>query len=147
MAKRGRKSTYSQEIADAICARLALGESLRSICRDEGMPPDSTVRMWVVDNVEEFAAQYARSRDIGLDAMAEQVFEIADDSSQDTIITDGGAKPNGEWISRSRLRFDARRWYLSKMAPKRYGDKTETTLKGDGTAPLNILISPSDGRL
>ena len=34
----GRPSTYGQEIADEVCRRLAGGESLRAICRDEGIP-------------------------------------------------------------------------------------------------------------
>ncbi len=29
-----------------------------------------------------------------------------------------------EDVPRARLEFDAARWYLSKLAPKRYGDAT-----------------------
>jgi Bacteriophage Sf6, terminase small subunit-like len=32
---------------------------------------------------------------------------------------------------RDRLRFDARRWYLSKLAPKRYGDKMAIEQSGN----------------
>ena len=32
-----------------------------------------------------------------------------------------------------RLRIDARKWYASKVAPKKYGDKIETTHRGDVT--------------
>lgn len=42
--KRGRPSKFTQEIADEICRRLAMGESLRSICRDEGFPTEAAVR-------------------------------------------------------------------------------------------------------
>jgi hypothetical protein len=105
----GRPSDYTPEMADLICKRLADGESLRSICRDENMPAESTVRAWALDDREGFYAQYARSRDIALDSIAEEVFEIADGLTNDP--------------ARDRLRFDARRWYLSKLAPKKYGDK------------------------
>lgn len=105
---RGRPSDFTQEIADAICARLSAGESLNRICKDEGYPSESTVRGWVVDDREGFSAKYTRARDIGLDVVADQVFDIAD---------------HGTDAVRDRLRFDARRWYLSKLAPKRYGDK------------------------
>lgn len=43
---------YSQEIADAICERLAGGETLKSICRDEGMPNDRAVRSWALEDVQ-----------------------------------------------------------------------------------------------
>jgi hypothetical protein len=56
------RSTFSQEIADLICNRMANGESLRAICRDEGMPAASTVCLWAA-NDKTFAEQYARARD------------------------------------------------------------------------------------
>lgn len=135
MKTRGRPTTYNQALADEICERLANGESLRSICRDEHMPPDPTVRNWVVYDVDGFAAQYTRARDAGLDVMAEQVLEIADDGTNDWMEKhgkNGGTfiAENGEAMARSRLRFDARRWYLSKLAPKRYGDRQAVELSG-----------------
>lgn len=117
MNKRGRKSTYTPEIADEICDRLGQGESLRSICRSEGMPPPSTVRWWVVDDVNGFAAQYARSRDFGLDEMAEEIIDIADTR------TDGH-----DDVGHRRLQIDARKWILCKLAPRRYGDRTAADL-------------------
>lgn len=77
--KRGthRPGKYSQAIAHRICERLAAGESLRAICRDKDFPPESTVRGWVLD-LPDFAAQYARARDLGCDARADEILEIAD---------------------------------------------------------------------
>ncbi len=108
----GRKSDYTPEIAEKICRRLAEGESLRQICLDKAMPPMSTVLNWVNDDRGGIAAQYTRARDMGLDRMADEVIAIADSSTSETFQT-------------SRLQFDARRWYLSKLAPKRYGDKIQ----------------------
>lgn len=105
-----RPSKFSNALAGRICERLAEGESLRSICRDGAMPSASTVRLWVLKHGE-FSEQYARARDLGLDAMADEVLDIADNPGND--------------VQAARLRFDARRWYLSKLAPKRYGDKRE----------------------
>ena len=45
-AKRGRPCTYTPEIGDAICSRLAEGETVEAICRDPGMPSASIVRLW-----------------------------------------------------------------------------------------------------
>src|SRR4051812_2164281 len=61
----GRPSTYTAELAATICARLATGETLRAVCRDDGMPSESTVRTWALDDREGFSAHYARAREIG----------------------------------------------------------------------------------
>ena len=61
MAKRGRPSKYTKAVADEICLRLAKGETLRSICRDEHMPHEATVRQWAVQDYEGFYTHDARS--------------------------------------------------------------------------------------
>jgi len=54
-AARGRPSTYSPELGHEICRRLLEGTPLKVICKEDGMPPASTVRLWVLDDVEGFA--------------------------------------------------------------------------------------------
>lgn len=130
----GIKSTFTQEIADEICSLLAAGYSLRAICRRDEMPPESTVRQWVIDDTQGFAAQYARARDMGLDTMADEVIEIAD---MPPGTTDNGGTDTGD-VADKRLRFDARRWYLSKLAPKKYGDRLATELTGADGGPVQI---------
>src|SRR3569623_2592571 len=73
----GRPSTYTADVARRICERLATGESLTSICKDDDMPPAPTVRLWALDDREGFAADYTRARDLGLDAMADELVDIA----------------------------------------------------------------------
>ena len=123
---RGRPSTFDAAVAKRICERLAVGETLRGICMGRGMPGESTVRGWVVQDVEGFAAQYARARDMGIDSLADEILEIADDDTRDSYLdADGGRKQNNSAIHRDRLRVDTRKWYLSKLAPKRYGQRVE----------------------
>lgn len=136
--------TYTPKIAATICARLAAGESLRAICRSDGMPDESAVRQWVINNDHEFAPQYTRARDIGLDTMADEVFDIADDGTNDYAerVGKGGKKFmafDAEHVARSRLRFDARRWYLSKLAPKKYGDHSSVDLTVQGELDVGIV--------
>jgi hypothetical protein len=135
----GRPSSYTPEVATTICERLAAGETLRSICRtDPAFPAESTIRQWVTDDRDGFAERYLRARDAGLDAVADEIVEISDDARNDWMEREDPENPgyalNGEHISRSRLRVDSRKWYLSKMAPKRYGDQLR--LQGDPDAPL-----------
>lgn len=147
--KVGRPSDYSQELVEIICARIADGESLRAICRDEGMPAKGTVFRWIAQ-IKEFQDQYEAAMVQRSEAMFEDILEIADDTSRDTIDTENGEKANSEWISRSRLRVDARKWMLSKMMPKKYGDKITQELGGIDGAPIETshiitFIKPGNG--
>ncbi|WP_194483422.1 hypothetical protein [Bradyrhizobium sp. CCBAU 21365] len=147
--KTGRPSVYTAEIAGIILQRLTDGQTLRAVCRDESLPSESTVRTWAMDNREGFGDRYKAAREIGYHAMADEVLELADDGRNDWIEQQGEGdqkfyKLNGEHVQRSRLRFDARRWLLSKALPKIYGDKLE--LAGDKDAPLTVVIRKfSDG--
>jgi hypothetical protein len=120
-----RPSTFSQSIADAICTRLADGESLRNICLDDNLPNISTVIRWLSDpDRAEFCAQYMRAREAQADKLAEEILQIADDGLNDTYVDeDGKTRTDHDVVARSRLRVDARKWLASKMAPKKYGDK------------------------
>lgn len=128
--KTGRPSDYTEELAEIICLRLAEGESLRSVCRDEGMPSKQAVLRWLARN-ESFRAQYVRAKEEGAEAIAEELFDIADDGSNDwmeKLDKDGeaiGYQLNGEHVQRSKLRIDTRKWYLSKIMPKKYGDRIQ----------------------
>jgi hypothetical protein len=127
---------YSREIAQVICDRLAAGESLTAICNDGGMPCTRTVARWVIgDAGPGFTAQYREARDMGLDVLADEVLAIADDSSQDVITkTDERGRTyrgiDHEHVNRSRLRVDARKWYLCKLAPKKYGERLDMGISG-----------------
>jgi hypothetical protein len=145
----GRHTTFTPEIGAAICERLEKGESLRAICRDEGMPAESAVRRWALDDVGGFHAQYMRAREIQYLAMAEELTEIADDARNDWMAVqddDGGEayRLNGEHVQRSRLRTDTRKWLLSKMLPKVFGDKLAHT-GPDGTGPAKVVMQVITG--
>lgn len=119
--KHGRPSKYTQELADEICERLARGESLLRICDDERMPTDRTVRNWTVEH-ESFSSEYIRARETGMDAIALEALDIADESTRDVIVNeDGSERVNGEVVARSKLRVDTRLRLLACWDPKRYG--------------------------
>ena len=127
---RGGQTVYTQEAADEICRRLSEGETLRQICRSDHMPAESTVRNWVSDDREGFAAHYARAREAGYQRMADELIEIADDGTNDWMErenSDGSSVTvvDHEHIQRSRLRVETRKWLLAKALPKIYGDKIQ----------------------
>jgi len=135
----GRPSDFSQEIADTVCLRLADGQTLREICRDEAMPARSTIHLWLLQH-EAFSDQYARARDIQVDGWADEIMEISDDGSNDWQEREHGPSLNGEHVQRSKLRVDTRKWLMGKAAPKKYGDKVAHEVAGkDGGAITTSL--------
>ena len=139
---------YSPEIASEICERLANGESLRSICASDRskFPTEMAVRKWAIEDYNGFSSQYASAREMGMDSLAEEALSVARDGSRDYIETEDGLKLNLEHVQRSRLICDQIKWYTSKLAPKRYGDRTQTaftdTAGNDVQPVLNIVGVP-----
>lgn len=138
-----RTTEFTQELAEIICSRLATGESLRGICRDPEMPAQSTVFKWLSEQ-KSFSEQYARAREVQMDAMADEILDIADDTSDDTRTIMRGDKEievqNAEWVNRCRLQVDTRKWLMSKLAPKKYGDKVALT-GPTGEGPIQAAIT------
>jgi hypothetical protein len=89
---------------------------------------------------EEARNRYARAKEEQADLMVEEMISIADDSSNDTILTDKGEAENKEWVNRSKLRVDTRKWIASKLKPKKYGDKLDVTSDGERIQPITGMI-------
>lgn len=141
-----RPTIYSDELATTICARIASGESVRSICLDDDMPVKSTVMLWLIDGEHQFFSdQYAKARQIQAETLADELFDIADDGTNDWMKRAGkdGEEAyilNGEAVARSRLRVDTRKWFLSKVLP-RFSEKQEGPSTSDKLAEaLSNLI-------
>lgn len=134
-----RPHGYNDEIASKILSMIAEGMSLNKICKLDEMPSHDTVYRWLLEK-KEFSDKYARAREAQAELFAHEIIEIADDTSGDTITDENGnEKPNNEWIQRSKLRVDSRKWIASKLLPKKYGDAM--TLKGDKENPLEIGLA------
>lgn len=124
----GRPLRYTAEIAVQICERLAEGATLRAICRDEGMPGETTVRRWALTDEQGFSAQYTRAREIGYHGMFDDIIEISDtpQSGVKTVRKATGVETTtGDMIEHRRLRVDSRKWALARALPKIYGDKLQ----------------------
>jgi hypothetical protein len=139
----GRPTKFSPELTEKICTQLASGKSLREICEHEEMPAKSTILRWLFEeDKKDFQDQYARAREIQAELLADELCLISDDGHNDWMEKHYGDNTqwveNREAIARSRLRIDTRKWIAAKLLPKKYGEKTETTLKGDPNAPIVI---------
>jgi hypothetical protein len=148
----GRPTIYTEEIGDIICARLADGESLNAICKDDEMPAESTVRSWAIVPEHPISAKYDRARELGYMKMADDLLEISDDGTNDWMVRAGqdaegtAYSINGEHVSRSKLRVDTRKWLLSKALPKIYGDKIVNEHTGKDGKPIEVAdVSDVEG--
>jgi len=140
---------YTRELFDKICAELAEGRSLRSVLRADGMPSIGTFLQWV-DQDKALADHYARARALCIDALAEDILDIADTPKMGTKSVSkatGLEITEGDMIEHRRLQVDARKWLLAKMAPKKYGDKVEQTHLGLAEREAPVIATPHDEAL
>ncbi len=134
----GRPSTYSAELADMICERIAKGESLNRMCKGDDMPAQSSVFKWLTEH-KDFSEKYTRAREAQADVLFDEILEIADSQEDDVYIKDGQEFTNHDVIARAKLRVDARKWMAGKLRPKVYGDKVTNVVSGDPESPLRTI--------
>jgi hypothetical protein len=89
---------YSESVAKRLCKHLIAGKSLRSFCAKEGNPNKSSILRWLREN--------PGFREIQRHDLMDEILHIAD--------TDPDPK-------RARIRIEARKWRVEKLAPKKYG--------------------------
>jgi hypothetical protein len=137
----GRPSEYTPEIAEAICDGIIEGKSIKTICKADELPSHTTVFKWLASN-REFADLYARAKDIQAEVMSEDLLDIVDDGTNDwTLKTFGHTEVkvvDQEAVQRSKLRYEARRWLMSKYKPKKFGDKMDLNVSGELTLAARI---------
>jgi hypothetical protein len=78
------------------------------------MPSEMSARRWAIEDREGFSSQYARASQIRMECLADEILEIADNASSENV-------------QAARLRVDIRKWLMSKIAPKRFGNKLDLT--------------------
>ena len=131
--KRIRTLPDSEErkiIAEKVIDGMRNGLSLRKSALAANISPQNFL-VWCEQN-QGLMEQYIRAREELIERMADEILDIADSP---TPTTDNGATDSGA-VQDKRLRIDTRKWLLSKLAPKKYGDKLE--LSGDANNPIAI---------
>lgn len=143
-----------EQIFKSIFESIENGNSLRKALAEVSIS-SKTFYEWL-ESDEEKVKQYARATEERAEALVDEILDIADDTSQDFVDIDMGdekgseivlaKKPNYELIQRSRLRVDARKWLVGKLAPKKYGDKVDVTTGGEKVSQVTIFQLPDNGR-
>jgi hypothetical protein len=132
------------ELLNTICDEIAEGRSLRKVLLDEGMPDRTTFFKWIDDNKERIN-QYTRACEARADLIFDETFEIADNTIEGTVIeTDDSGRTKekkGDMLGHRKLQIDTRRWALSKMQPKKYGDKLDLSSDDGSMTPQTNIIT------
>lgn len=134
----GRPSKYTPELGDKICEKLAEGKSMRYISRLKSMPSCSTMFKWIRE-IPEFSQQYDTAKQETHNAWFEEITDIPDNQVGNPLLNDEGEPILDEAgnpvmtvdaaaIQHARLRVDSRKWALSKLMPKKYGDRVTQDL-------------------
>lgn len=121
--KMGRPEKLTPELQEELLARISTGESIRRICSEDQFPAAVNVFKFIYRH-DDFRQRYETARAACQDWHADGLLEIADEGSGDT--------------QRDRLRVDARKWIMSKLQPKKYGDKLG--LDHSGEMDINITL-------
>jgi hypothetical protein len=150
-AKGGGPTVYTPELADWTLDGLMSGRSLSAVCREPGMPTPSTVRNWAKEDREGFAGRYRLAREIGYEMIADEIMDIADNCPTEVIERrrrDGTIKfvaVRGN-VAHARQRIEVRQWWLSKMLPRRYGNRPNLLEKIERREMLGKSMQRTDQR-
>jgi hypothetical protein len=110
---------------EEMLVRLANGETLRAICREDGMPDRNTV-FDMLDAHPDVAAKYARARERQGDAMDDLIQATAEETDPVNAAA-------------ARVKIDAYKWRAMKLRPKVYGDLHKVEHTGKDGGPISLL--------
>lgn len=126
-----RPSTYTDEIAETICERIAHGEALTKICEDKGIPAYKTVLRWRRDN-EIFAKMFRAAKEDQADTLADRLLSVIDQVENKSLDPHQG-----------RVMIDGLRWIAARLRPQSYGDRIHQehsgAIGGEGWVNVSTL--------
>lgn len=131
--KGGRPSQYTEALAADVCAKLASGESLRSICEPKEMPDRGTILRWAVSDREGFAAIYAQAREAGGHVRADDMQDLNEK------VLAGEIEPNAARVVLGNMQWQAERFAAKSFSPKSTLDMNVTDTDRDDKELLHEL--------
>lgn len=135
----GRPTLYTPELGKRICDLVATCTfGIKKLCAThDWMPEAITVNRWRW-SIDDFCTQYTKAKVLQAELLAEDCLDIADEISNDIKLNATGDEVcNSEFVNRSRLRVDTRKWLASKLLPKIYGELAKLDLLQNRNEELN----------
>ena len=99
---------YSPQLGARLCEIVAEGETIQTACKLLNIPRTDITR-WM-NYHPDFERSLAKAKFLSADALADQLLDIAEE------IPD---------VHRARLKSENLKWYVSKLAPARYGERLD----------------------
>lgn len=145
-----KKNSMKPDKFDAIIELVSEGDSVVSACKKVGVLRKDFYKE--LDKGGESGDKYARALELRTEVIVEDLLTIADDTSNDTkTIVNGNGESveveNKEWVNRSKLRIDTRKWIASKLLPRKYGDKTQSDVNLSTSPDVSIVIDSTQKKL
>jgi hypothetical protein len=140
--KRSREAVMTE-----VCELLEKGVSLQRACATiSDAPTAGTVLDWV-EKYPAMAEQYAYARSVGYKLLADEIIAISDEADVEARYQNEDVKLvlDATAVARNRLRIDTRKWMLSKMLPKVYGDKITSEVTGANGGPVQVAALSLNG--
>lgn len=141
----GRPTLYTDELAQEICKAIATsGHGLKKICEENPhFPVRETILVWCFEKPE-FSHMYREAKRHQAWALNEECLEISDDKQHDTLVKydkngESYEVQNSEWINRSRLRVETRKWQIARLEPKYFGDRIHKEVEATGNLLEKII--------
>lgn len=121
---------YCKAVANRIITAIENGASLRSASEAEGLTAPA-VRKWM-KRFPEFGTQYTQACEIKYHGYSDEMDDALNEADNAALDPECGTAR----LTAIRLRIDTRKWQLSKMLPKIYGDRTQMIVEGANPADL-----------
>lgn len=146
----GQHPSYTLEMGIRVCEAISESQmGIKKLClENDWMPSATTIKKWVREDAREketdkegFATLYARAKDEQADSLVEEMLNIADDKTKDTVATEFGESGNAVAVARARLQIDTRKFIAAKLKPKKYGEKLDLTTDGKEIQSLVPVIN------
>lgn len=125
------RGKWSKAAGERICKAVESGKSLRQAAKAEGVTAGA-VRKWI-KRFPEFGTQYAQACEIKYHGYADEIDECLEEADKVALDPECGSVR----LQAIKLRIDTRKWQLSKMLPKMYGDRTQMVL--ETVNPADVL--------
>lgn len=127
---------WTEKLEDEICQAISKSSrSLPDVCDKNPQFPTSDTIFQHIHNNKAFSDKYVRAKKLQVCVHGEELLRLADDKSGDT-----GDEASAS-VNRSKLQVDTRKWWISKIAPKIFGEGLikKIPFKIDLSKPINQL--------
>lgn len=123
------RRNWDMDTIQEILVDVAMGMTVKQAVHEErGLDLPGFYKLLLGDPIVK--EMYHEARQIQVEKMADDILEISDNADNDETLE---GKPNSAAVNRSRLMADNRKWLMSKLNHKRFGDRLDQHVTAEVT--------------